>query len=399
MSASRTEPLAKRPADLNQYLLVAKVVQPGGAATPARSAAVVLNKRRRPFRMCLSRILTAAFATSTVGALALGAAMFKPDPVSAERGLDAPPQAFSAGNRDHILLSGHSLTDQPYPDHFEGIARQEGIAVSWRLENVTGSSIQQRTAGGFVRLTDGPYDVLIITEQHRVLDALMWSETVRYLHGYHHAFTTANPAGITYFYTPWISLSSLADPHPWIEYERLALPVWRCVVNRVNDKIGAAGRKNHIRFIPTSLALAELVARLASDPAFSGFEDWNAADRLKAIFSDEVHLTELGSYYVAAVSFAAIYGVDIRQQRPPALLDARQADALRLFAADFMQRYRATKMNEAGDCEAPVSLAFASHYANYVARAYPREGSYLITELLRIRNIVRFTWRFRKGLE
>lgn len=349
--------------------------------------------------MCFSRILTAAFATSTVGAITLGAAMFKPDPVTAERDLEAPPQAVSIGKRDHILVSGHSLTDQPYPDHLKGIARQEGISVSLSLENVTGSSIQQRTGGGLVRLTDEPYNVLIITEQHRVLDALMWGETVRYLYGYHHAFTAANPAGTTYFYTPWISLSSLADPHPWIEYERLALPVWRCVVNRVNDKIGGAGRKNHIRFIPTSLALAELVARLASDPAFSGFEDWNAADRLKAIFSDEVHLTELGSYYVAAVSFAAIYGADIRQQRPPALLDARQADALRLFAADFMQGYQATKMNEVGDCEAPVSLAFASHYANYVARAYPREGSYLTTQLLRVRNIVRFAWRFRKGLE
>lgn len=349
--------------------------------------------------MCFSRILTAACATSTVGALALGAAMLKPDPVGAERDLDTPPRAFSAGNRDHILLSGHSLTDRPYPDHFEGIALQEGISVSWRLENVTGSSIQQRTVGGFVQLTDERYDVLIITEQHRVLDALMWSETVRYLHGYHQAFTAANPAGITYFYTPWISLSSLADPQPWIEYERVALPVWRCVVNRVNDKIGAAGRKNDIRFIPTSLALAELVERLASDPAFSGFEDRNTTDRLKAIFSDEVHLTELGSYYVAAVSFAAIYGAGIREQRPPAALDARQADALRLFAVDFIKRYRAARANEPRDCKAPISLAFASHYVNYVARAYPGESSYLVTQLLRIRNIVRFTWRFRKGLE
>lgn len=349
--------------------------------------------------MCFSRILAAACATSTVGALALGAAMFKPDPARAERDLDAPPRAFSASNQDHILVSGHSLTDRPYPDHLEGIARQEGISVSWRSENVTGSSIQQRTVGRLVPLPEEPYNILIVTEQHRVLDALMWSETVRYLHAYHHAFTTANPAGITYFYTPWISVSSLEDPRPWIEYERRALSVWRCVVNRVNDKIGASGGKSHIRFIPTSLALAELVARLTSDPAFSGFEDRNVTDRMEAIFSDEVHLTELGSYYVAAVSFAAIYGVDIRKQRPPVALDARKADTLRLFAADFMQRYRATRSNEAGDCQAPVPLAFASHYVNYVARAYPREGSYLVSQLLRIRNIVRFTWRFRKGLE
>lgn len=349
--------------------------------------------------MCFSRILTAACATSAVGALALGAAMVKPDPARAERDLDARPGAFSVGNQDHILLSGHSLTDRPYPDHLEGMARQEGISVSWRLENVTGSSIQQRTVGRPIPSTDEPYNILIITEQHRVLDALMWSDTIRFLHAYHHAFAAANPAGITYFYTPWISISSLEDPHPWIEYERLALPVWRCVVKRVNDKIGASGGKSHIRFIPTSLALAELVARLTSDPAFSGFEDWSVTDRMEAIFSDEVHLTELGSYYVAAVSFAAIYGVDIRKQQPPASLDARKAEALRLFAADFMQRYRTSKANETGDCRAPVPFAFASHYANYVARAYPREGSYLVGHLLRIRNIVRFTWRFRKGLE
>ncbi|TKT68520.1 hypothetical protein [Rhizobium sp. LC145] len=348
--------------------------------------------------MSFSRMFAIACASSTIFSIAVGAAMLGSETIEVHpsSGLQQP---FLPSDKGHALISGHSLTDRPFPDYLSEIAGNAGIPISWKMQHASGSSIGQRLAGKFPRLDTRPYDLLIITEQHGLLDSLAWHDTVSALYRFHSDFIAANPAGTSYFYTPWISLTDRRDPVGWIDYERQALPVWRCVVERVNAEIAAAGRPDRVRFIPTSLALAELVERLMSDPAFNGFEDQDGAARMDAIFADTVHLTPLGAYYVAAVSFATIYGRGMDELSPPRMFDATQASALRTFAAEFVRNYRARASSDAGDCAKPVPLAFVLQYMSYTVQIRrPDERSRLMAQLHRLKNTIHFAWRFRNGL-
>lgn len=348
--------------------------------------------------MSFSRMFAIACASSTIFSIAVGAAMFRPETIEVHPS-SGPQQPFLSSDKGHALISGHSLTDRPFPDYLSEIAGNAGISISWKMQHANGSSIGQRLAGKFPRLDARPYDLLIITEQHGLLDSLAWHDTVSSLYRFHSDFIAANPAGSTYFYAPWISLADRSNPADWIDYERQALPVWRCVAERVNAEIAATGRQDRVRFIPTSLALAELVERLMSDPAFGGFEDRDGAARMDAIFADTVHLTPLGAYYVAAVSFATIYGRGMDGLSPPPMLDASQASALRTFAAEFVRNYRVEASGDAADCAKPVPLAFVLRYMAYTAQIERAdERGRLMKQLHRLKNTIHFAWRFRNGL-
>jgi hypothetical protein len=333
---------------------------------------------------------------------------------------DALRGTLPAGATRKVFVSGHSLTDLPFPDYLAEIAAAAGSVLLWDMQNLTGSSIRQRLYGegpAFVSAShteENPsgvttnrrlsiasggndYDVMIITEQHRLLDSLMWQDTIHSLKAYHDRFIAANPTGRTHFFAPWISLSDRTNPSQWINYEKEALPIWQCIVAQVNQDIAAQGRTDRIQFIPTSWALASLIDHLASNADVPGFQGLDTPAKIDAIFSDDVHLSRLGAYYVAAISFSAIYPDSLRPIRSQSLAPD-QADALHAFATTFMDDYRATSLSSEKDCTSPISLAFASLYASYTERTYHRrEKGFLVARLNRIRDTFRYAWRFSNG--
>lgn len=337
------------------------------------------------------------------------------------------PEKMNADLKRNIFISGHSLTARPVPDYLGEIAAGAGVPIWWNTQDMGGSSIRQRSYGqdgepswsGFSQGTDRngnpidvrkelaspssptekPYDVLVITEQHRLLDSLIWQDTTRYLYAFHSEFIAANPNGTTYFYAPWIDLSDKSDPLDWIEYERQASPIWQCVVAHVNDQIAAEKRQDRIYFIPVSLALAELINHLYVEPDAAGFEGRGARARIDAIFSDRVHLTPLGAYFAAAVSFSAIFGREAGDVSPASGLNEKQAETVRTFAAAFVGKFREQSAFFGGwACRSPVSLAFASRYAAYVQRTYGDETAGVFrSKTQQLRNTLRFAWRLRNG--
>ena len=329
------------------------------------------------------------------------------------------PPAPIASDADRLFISGHSLTDRPLPDMLEAMANGAGRELSWQRQHIGGSSIRQRSAGigeqtlgsGFAAGTDrdgnpidvlaefnataatGPYDVLIITEWHRALDA-MWREgTAAHLRAFQDRFIGSNPAGLTYFFAPWADLSDLADPSDWVGYERRASPIWQCMVDTVNSGLAAGGRDDRVHFIPASLALAELVARLTSGEAVAGFENFDSGEAIAQLFTDRVHLTEVGTYFVAAVTYATVFGDDAAASPLPASLDARQAESLRLLATSFVDQWREQqRLATNADCEG-VPLDFIVAYTGYMEKTYARpEVGYVRARARRVRDIGRFVW-------
>ncbi|MGE8104790.1 hypothetical protein ACQKP1_14000 [Allorhizobium sp. NPDC080224] len=316
-----------------------------------------------------------------------------------------------------IFVSGHSLTARPMPDFLQEITAVSGLAISWDGQHADGSSIKDRSFGqdpsrpwtGFERgqsasgnaanvlatlkkgaVDDKPYDVLLITEQHGLLDALLWQDTKRYLRAYRDRFISFSPQAEILFFTPWISLSDKNDLSDWITYERAAWPVWRCAVADVNQGLKGVEGSRPIGMIPASLALAALLENLQQNPDQPGFERLKGRHLTDAFFSDTVHLTPLGSYFVAALTASALYG-DLPAKDYPRSIPAEQAMTLQRFAANFIAANRRSGPTFGVECSKTVGWAFVAHYTGYVEKAYHREEmGYVRAKLRRVRNLLRF---------
>ncbi len=73
----------------------------------------------------------------------------------------------------------------------------------------------------------------------------------------------------------------------------------------MNLSLQAEGRSDRLLTIPGGAALVELVERINADEV-RGITG-STAQKLDAIFTDDVHLTPLGAYYLAAVHYASVY--------------------------------------------------------------------------------------------
>ena len=261
-----------------------------------------------------------------------------------------------------LFISGHSLTDQPLPDYLAAIGKSLGTPIDWRRQYLEGSSILARStdldavAGEFVGR-----DALVITEQHSVLGGLVWNDTVRCLRAYHDRFIAGSPQGITYFYEPWLGVSDLNDPRRWIAYERAAAPIWRGIVTRVNLSLEAEGRRDRIMSLPAASALAALVEHATGEVGVPGLTGTSTHQTLRRLFVDDVHLTPLGSYYMALVTYACLRRCSpVMAWAPPDIASQTAADLQATVAAfmvdgrgradawpiDRVQRYLLREFNE-----------------------------------------------------
>lgn len=311
---------------------------------------------------------------------------------------ELPPPWLPQAERDGatVFITGHSLTDLPLPNFLEAIARSQAATHVWNRQYVVGSTIQQRTRGTDSNVADWPgyrrgdnkdgspidvvdelrnpktpgarsYDVLLITEMHSVLASYLWFDTVRLLRHYHDLFISANPQGRTYFYESWLGILDKGAPARWIEYERAASPVWQCAATRINVSLEHAGRKDRITPLPAGLALAELVARATEGAGLPGITAGAPRETVDALVEDNVHLTRRGSYYIALVTYAAIYRRSPLGAWAPSDIDAQTAETMQKFAWDFVvDFYARSQPLPLADCRALVAGPFNAFYWNYL---------------------------------
>jgi hypothetical protein len=185
-----------------------------------------------------------------------------------------------------------------------------------------------------------PYDVLLITEQHGLIDSLVWHDTVRHLRHYHERFIAGNPRGRTYFYEPWLGIPGKTEVRRWIDYERAASPRWQCIATRINASLTAEGRGDRIASLPAALALAELVERATEGPGLDGITGASTGETVDRLFHDNVHLRPLGSYYIALVVYAAVFERPPLGAWAPEGVTPVQAASLQRVAGEVVTSYR-----------------------------------------------------------
>ncbi|OSZ75434.1 hypothetical protein [Hydrogenophaga sp. IBVHS1] len=176
------------------------------------------------------------------------------------------------------------------------------------------------------------YDTLILTERHDVVDTIMSENTVRYARHFHDRLIEGNPDGNTYLYHSWLGLPNKNSPSNWVAYERTVAPAWQCVATRINQSLQLAGRNDRVVYLPAGLALASLVEQATQGAGVAGITGSSVRETVDRIFSDDVHLTSLGVYYIALVNYASVYRRSPVGAWAPAGVSSTQAQSLQAVA-------------------------------------------------------------------
>jgi hypothetical protein len=332
-----------------------------------------------------------ALALGLVLGLASGVAESRePDAGSGRTHDDGAPRSAL---RVRAFFSGHSLLDNPLPNWIEAMALSRGDSLGWQQQIVLGSPIRIRTrgedpaadaysgyrlgrsrAGGPIdvlreleqplQLAPGEkYDRLVITVRPDLLGTMQWEGTIEYLRDYHERLVQQNPDASTLLYQVWPDIDR-KDPTEWMRYVENELFAWECVAARVNAPLEAAGRRDRVRVVPAGLALRALVQH-ALDGDLPGV-DGSVAQKLDAIFVDDLHLRPIGIYLMAALHYGALFGkspVGAASAAPvnPALLPLLQG-----LAWDTLSAY------ETHAQRAPTFAECSARIAHDVCPAYQR---------------------------
>lgn len=366
------------------------LISPRGA-TRATCRDVVRSRRLcRARKVLIASILWAGVVACGGSGSASGAASGgstapapAPSPPTSPTGIGAP----LSGAR--FFVTGHSLTDNPLVDDIAAIARSLGMLARYNQQISIASTINYRTRGAgptwdigknregsgmnVVRELRQPqtidgdrYDTLIITERHDLVSVVIWENTVRHLRHFHERLIEGNPAARTYFYESWADVSDKDDPRAWIAHERGASVAWQCVATRVNTSLQAEGRTDRLTPLPVGAAIAELVERATQGAGVAGVTGNSVRETVDRIFSDSVHMTRLGVYYVALINYAAIYRRSPEGAWAPSGVTATQARSLQQAAWDFVSRfYRDYAPRNLEQCRAYMRDSFCATYSGY----------------------------------
>lgn len=239
-------------------------------------------------------------------------------------GLSSPDKAFAAERplSLRVVQSGHSLTD-PIPDPLQAMIRAAGFRgqtiarstvpgspMDWRWNNAPGYGLPD------ARHAIADYDVLVLTERVSVHVTIEWHNSLdQALTWFNHAWTEGNggKGAETILYATWVGINSgpdAANPHndpqgliPFRERMDLEMEGWQSILDHVNANRIAGSPP--MRMIPGPLLMAELYDAIERGEV-------PGITNIAELFSDDIHLNDLGAYYIALAHYAVIYNSDPR---------------------------------------------------------------------------------------
>ncbi|MEZ5754252.1 MAG: SGNH/GDSL hydrolase family protein [Paracoccaceae bacterium] len=147
-------------------------------------------------------------------------------------------------------------------------------------------------------VSSGDYDAIVLTEMVEIRDALRYFDSARYLAQFADTALAARPDVRIYLYETWHPLN---DPEGWLERIDADLArYWEAGILR--PALLQLPEGSRIYLIPAGQALAALVRTIEAQGGVG-----NVKDR-RDLFSDDIHLNDLGNYFIALVHYAVLYG-------------------------------------------------------------------------------------------
>lgn len=198
-------------------------------------------------------------------------------------GRDMPAMLAQLAGHDHAsqLGWGASLRDHA-----------RGTVAGFDTENAHPAHLPAERA-----LASGRFDAVVLTEMVELRDAIRYHASARWLAHWAGLARAANPAARVYLYETW---HCLPDPAGWltrIDTDLAAL--WTDQV--LTPAMQRSGQPIYV--IPAGQVLAA-VTRAAEAGAVPGLT------RREDLFTDDIHLSDLGHYLVALTHYATLYHRD-----------------------------------------------------------------------------------------
>ncbi|UPJ51698.1 hypothetical protein IVB30_10300 [Bradyrhizobium sp. 200] len=304
--------------------------------------------------------------------------------------------AWPPRDRVRAFYSGHSLSEG-VPEVVEEIARSLGHRLDFEAQVLGYSLLRQRTKGEVTSAAEWPgyraghnrkgaglnvaeelrqpdkYDVLVVTERHDLPAIARKERTAFYLTDMTKHLLTGNPDAEVLLYHSWLNVDPDA-PWPWIDYERAILPMWECIASRANLDLPARGDVPRVRVLPGGGALAEVAAALW-DGKVPGVAANSPGERVRLLFSDNVHMSETGRYFIALAHYAVLFGRSPEGAAMPASLapvTGRYMQTLAWqYAASYGQRANAAARRDMATCRTLMQSQVCPAYAAFQSKGVP----------------------------
>jgi hypothetical protein len=218
-----------------------------------------------------------------------------------------------------VIQSGHSLTD-PIPPVLTRMVNAAGGKGVIDQSTIPGSPMEWRwkntTAAPDARLQIADYEILVLTERVPLSNTLPWHGSEQSaLEWFEHAWTKGNggKGAETILYATWVDIDSgPAGPNPYNDPEahipwrdRLPLEIarWEQIADYVNTNRPAGSPA--MRVIPGPQIMEAI---------YDGIADGSAPDLkdISELFSDTIHLNDVGAYAISLAHYAVIFGRDPR---------------------------------------------------------------------------------------
>jgi hypothetical protein len=218
-----------------------------------------------------------------------------------------------------VIQSGHSLTDGIFDPLREMVkfagyrnvvidkSTIPGSPMDWRWNNKTQPDARHDISA---------YDTLVLTERVPLSGTMPWHNSPEQaLLWFSNAWTNGNQGrgAETILYATWVDVpsgpdfdnseSDTEDHIPFRERLPLEMARWETIQSYVNENRPA--RSPPMRMIPGPTLMAAIYDAIAAGnaPGLTNISD---------LFTDDIHLNDLGNYYIALAHFAVIYGRDPR---------------------------------------------------------------------------------------
>lgn len=146
-------------------------------------------------------------------------------------------------------------------------------------------------------VASGEYDALVLTEMVEIRDAIKYFDSATYLQNWATAGWTASPDLKIYLYESWHSLETQED---WLD--RLDKDLSRYWDQKIlRPALAGMDEPHPIYVIPAGQVMARFVRAVEAQGGVG-----EIADR-SDLFSDDIHVNDLGVYLVALVHYAVLY--------------------------------------------------------------------------------------------
>jgi hypothetical protein len=217
-----------------------------------------------------------------------------------------------------VFHLGHSLVNRDMPAMLAQLAgeghRYESqlgwgatLKSHWGDAPVNGFEVENahpRYRDAWEAVASGDYDAIVLTEMVEIRDALRYFDSPRYLALFAAEAWRARPDTRIYLYETWHRLD---DPEGWLERLDADLPrYWEGALLR--PALGRLPDDARIHLIPAGQALAALVREIEARGGVGNVRDRTGLfARTGEGGVDQIHLNDLGNYFVALVHYAVLY--------------------------------------------------------------------------------------------